>query len=287
MRNSGSGCQVRQSMSVSQPDPSAARYWWARHRLVLFGLAAALLAAVITVPAYAAERARPSAVVAARYGGSDLSGGQPAWLPRRPPTADILQPLPYVNGTIVPNPSAATAPIPVAQGRDAQSAQAPRRDQPDLAEILSEVRTGVLAHDAGLVTVNQESGVDFSLDAYFVSPGLLDPIGSPRPFLGVAANSAGGTSQIYGGLAWDWTFWDPFFVAGTLGLAIHDGKLDNRTPDRKALGCRVLFRESISLGARFLERQSISLQFAHISNANLCTHNAGLDTIGIQYGYRF
>jgi len=44
---------------------------------------------------------------------------------------------------------------------------------------------------------------------------------------------------------------------------------------------------SVALGARFLERHAIAIQFAHISNANLCAGNAGLDAIGIQYGYQF
>lgn len=53
------------------------------------------------------------------------------------------------------------------------------------------------------------------------------------------------------------------------------------------MGCRALFRESVSLGVRFLERHSLSLMLAHISNAGPCDLNKGLDADGIRYGYRF
>jgi lipid A 3-O-deacylase len=96
----------------------------------------------------------------------------------------------------------------------------------------------------------------------------------------------GDTSQLYGGLTWDWNFFGPLFVEGTLGLAVHDGEL-NGSPGHKALGCRLLFRESVAVGARFLARHTISLVFAHISNADLCADNDGLDTLGIRYGYEF
>lgn len=245
----------------------------------IFGLAAILLAVAATVPAHATDQIEPRTLLASRYGGSDLNGGQSAWPPRGVPKTRVNQPLPYADGDI--------APVPATPSNATQAAQNPRSDRLNLARILSEIRVGVLAHDVGLFDSNQENGADLGLEVYFASPQILDPIWSPRPVIGIVANTAGDTSQIYGGLTWDWTFWEPFFVEGTLALAVHDGELGNGRPDRKALGCRVLFRESASLGARFLKRHSISLQFAHISNADLCSHNAGLDTIGIQYGYRF
>jgi hypothetical protein len=53
------------------------------------------------------------------------------------------------------------------------------------------------------------------------------------------------------------------------------------------LGCRVLFRESLSVGVRFMKHHSLSVMVDHISNAGLCDHNDGLDTLGVRYGYRF
>jgi len=251
------------------------------------GLVVLFLAALLTQSAFAAEPAEPRAMLASRYSGSDLSSGQSAWPPRGVPKTDAIQPLPYADGDIAPIPAKPADITPAAPHQELQSAQNSRSDQRRLASIFSEVRVGVLAHDVGIFENSREDGIDLNLEVYFASPRLLDIIWSPRPHIGIAVNTAGDTSQIYGGLAWDWTFWEPFFVEGTLALAVHDGKLNNQFSDRKALGCRVLFRESASLGARFLERHSISLQFAHISNANLCGHNAGLDTFGIQYGYRF
>ncbi len=256
-------------------------------RFRILGLSFVLLLVAAAASAYAADPPEFGALLASRYSGSDLGTGQSAWPPRGAPRTDATQPLPFVDDNFAPIPAAPVGKAPNVQPQDLQAAQNARAGRPKFTDVVSEIRTGVLAHDVGIFTSEREEGVDLSLEVYFVSPRLLDVIWSPRPHLGVAANTAGDTSQIYGGLAWDWTFWEPFFVEGTLALAVHDGKLENRYADRVALGCRVLFRESVSLGARFLERHSISLQLAHISNANLCSNNAGLDTLGIQYGYHF
>lgn len=157
----------------------------------------------------------------------------------------------------------------------------------ELGGLLSEVRIGWMLHDAGIFGRSEEEGFDIDGELLFASPDVLDVIWSPRPLLGVSVNTAGDTSQVYGGLAWDWNFWGPLFVEGSLGLSVHDGNLEASSPDRKALGCRVLFRESVALGARFLERHSLSLMLTHISNATLCDNNEGLDTIGIRYGFKF
>lgn len=90
-------------------------------------------------------------------------------------------------------------------------------------------------------------------------------------------------------MTWQWVFWAPFFVEGSLGLSVHDGKLDapEAVTDRKSLGCRVLFRESIALGVRLGDHHTLSTMLDHISNAWLCSRNDGLDTVGVRYGYRF
>ena len=160
-------------------------------------------------------------------------------------------------------------------------------EEEGLCGILSELRLGVMEHDAGVFGSSVEDGVDFNAEMLFVSPDFLEFILSPRPHLGVSINSDGNTSQLYGGLTWDWTFWDPLFVELALGLSAHNGRLDTTTSDEKALGCRVLFRPSLSLGARFLERHSISVMLSHISNAGRCDPNKGLDTLGVRYGFRF
>lgn len=156
-----------------------------------------------------------------------------------------------------------------------------------LGGILSEVRVGALAHDEGPFSRHEESGIDGNLELLFVSPDLLAPIWSPRPHFGLTGNSDGNTHEAYLGLTWEWSFWRGLFAGFSLGGAIHSGHLATADTDRKELGCRVLFRESISLGYRFNDRHSISIFQDHISNARLCDHNEGLENVGLRYGYRF
>ncbi len=238
-------------------------------------------------PARAAASGKPPVVVASLYGGSDLSRGQPAWPPRGGSDTGVMQVPPAGGEETAPIPAASPNGRPASQPPGLQAAQSARPGDPGPVGILSEVRAAVLAHDVGVFEHGREDGIDLGLEVYFTSPALLAAIWSPRPHLGIAVNTVGDTSQVYGGLTWDWPFWKPFFIEGSLGLAVHDGKLDNPSPGHKDLGCRVLFRESAALGARFLERHTIAVQFAHISNANLCAANGGLDIVGIQYGYQF
>lgn len=155
--------------------------------------------------------------------------------------------------------------------------------------ILSEARFGLLWHDPGVFGSNREVGADINAEILFVSPRFLEIVWSPRPHLGMSVNTAGATSQLYGGLTWGWTFWDPFFLEGSFGFSVHNGKLNvpEHVRDRKSLGCRVLFRESVSLGVYLGKHHSLSAMLDHISNARLCNRNDGLDTVGVRYGYRF
>lgn len=155
------------------------------------------------------------------------------------------------------------------------------------AGIVSELRFGLLRHDAGIVSHHKEPGVDVNGEVLFVSPDFLEAIGAPRPHLGVEVNSEGQTSQAYVGLSWTWDFHPSFFLEGSLGAAVHNGNLDKYDPVRKALGSRVLFRESVSLGMRINEQLSLSLFVDHISNAGLARYNGGMDGLGLRIGYRF
>jgi len=215
----------------------------------------------------AAQAAESSALLASRYDGSDLTGGQPAWPPHGAPKAGVAQP-PWPTSDddsqirIPAPPTAADSRLRV------QAVQGASQEPPAPGGLISEIRLGVLAHDIGFLSQSRENGVDITAELLFVAPGFLDLIGSPRPHIGLAVNTVGDTSQIYGGLTWDWNFWGPLYVAGSLGLA-------------------VLFRESIALGARFLARHNVSLVYSHISNSELCDANDGLDTVGVNFGYVF
>jgi lipid A 3-O-deacylase len=158
--------------------------------------------------------------------------------------------------------------------------------------LVDEVRAGVFYHDAGIFGSRKEEGADLNLELRFVSPEFLAAIWSPRPHLGVHGSLAGDTSQLYFGLTWSFMLWrtggaDGLFLDASLGGAAHNGELDPVRADRKALGSRVLFRESLELGYRFGEVHSISVMLDHVSNANLADHNEGLDNLGVRYGLKF
>jgi lipid A 3-O-deacylase len=161
-------------------------------------------------------------------------------------------------------------------------------------KLVDELLVGVLYHDAGVFGDHKEPGADFNGEIRFVSPDLLKAIWAPRPHLGVSVNSAGATSQAYTGLTWTFTLArglassdDSLFLDASLGGSVHDGSIRSERSDRKELGSRFLFRESLEFGWAFTPRQSISILLDHVSNANLGVKNAGLDNLGVRYGIRF
>lgn len=157
---------------------------------------------------------------------------------------------------------------------------------PALAGV-DEIRLGLSDHDISFLGHGKEDGVDGVAELLFESPDLLEAIWSPRPHVGVAVNSAGDTSQLYAGLSWTFEPVQHLMFEFSLGGAVHDGHLSSSDPNEKQLGSRVLFRESISLGYRIDERNTVMVTFDHESNANLADHNAGLNNLGLRWGYRF
>ena len=153
--------------------------------------------------------------------------------------------------------------------------------------IVSEIRTGVMRHDAGIISSRKEMGEDINGEVLFRSPSLLDIIWSPRPHLGVTYNLWGQTSQVYGGITWQAKFTKRLFGELSFGPSLNDGHLNKSQLDWKDLGSPVLFRESLSLGWRFTPHQSLSAFLDHISNAGLAKYNGGMETLGLRYGYKF
>jgi hypothetical protein len=152
---------------------------------------------------------------------------------------------------------------------------------------LHEIRTGILAHDVPIWSrSSEESGVDFNAEFIFAYPDYSLSSGILRTNLGFGLNSRGDTSKIYSGLLWEYVWDSGIFIDLGLGLAVHDGKLEN-SDDRKALGSRILFRIPIEIGLFFTGRHGLSIMFDHISNAYLADPNDGLDTLGFRYSYRF
>lgn len=160
--------------------------------------------------------------------------------------------------------------------------------------IIDELKFGVLAHDIGIGGHHKESGPDINGEVLFTSPSFLNIIWAPRPHLGADINTAGKTSQLYGGLTWRllnfqqvFTDADAIYLNGSLGGAIHDGHLHGGGSGDKQLGSRVLFRESLEIGYQFVPRQSVSLFADHISDAGLTSQNQGITNLGVRYGFGF
>jgi lipid A 3-O-deacylase len=162
--------------------------------------------------------------------------------------------------------------------------------------LSTELKIGALAHDVNPRYVDGEP----SLFGNHVEPASLDinfealfpPVrplfgGTLRPAVGVTLNTAGGTSQAYADMRWQYEWPSDIFFALGVGAAVHDGNLGPDDSDHRALGTRVLFHIPVELGVRVDEHSSISLFWDHASNAGLNEENPGLDRLGIRYGYRF
>lgn len=153
-----------------------------------------------------------------------------------------------------------------------------------------EFRSGILAHDIGLFSGSKEDEIDIHAQLMAPSPGFLSIIGSPRPLVGLNLASDG-ISQVFAGLGWDIYFADRWFLATEFGGAIHNGdELGdpiNEDPDERYLGCRALFRLGVGLGYEINDRVNLQLYADHISNANICERNEGLENAGVRMGYRF
>jgi lipid A 3-O-deacylase len=122
----------------------------------------------------------------------------------------------------------------------------------------------------------------------FVAPldnRYLDVLLRPRPHLGGSLSTGGGSSQLFGGLTWTVPLPSIFFLEASFGGTIHDAPLENAPI---AVGCRVLFRESVGLGVELGPHWRVVGGIDHSSHANLCgDDNDGLTHIGGSIGYRF
>jgi hypothetical protein len=156
------------------------------------------------------------------------------------------------------------------------------------APFVREMRLGVLGHDVpGIWSgFRLEHGTDINLEL-ILSPSVQFLGGTIRPALGGSWNTEGYTSKIYADARWMIESRNGLFLGLGIGAAIHDGLLDPTELDRKALGRRVLFHFPLEIGYRFDAHNSLSLYFEHISNGYTTTHNEGLDSLGIRYGYKF
>jgi len=159
----------------------------------------------------------------------------------------------------------------------------------DTNSVLSEIRAGVLYHDPGFWGgTGVEDGIDFNAELIF-SPSLKAFGGVIRPVAGLSVNDQGNTSKIYASAVYEYRWKNGFFIDLGLGIALHDGEIDDEEQADKSnlLGSPVLFRLSIEPGITFKTHHRISLLLDHVSNGYLIDPNEGLDTLGVRYGYQF
>jgi lipid A 3-O-deacylase len=147
-----------------------------------------------------------------------------------------------------------------------------------------EIKIGILQHDFDSKFAHRyEKGQNISIEYLFDKmPGYL----RAHPHLGASINNQGFTSNIYTGLTWQFDLKDFILIEATLGASINNGER-LAAKKKRALGSKLLFRESFSIGYLFDKNHSIALIIDHISSADIRKPNPGLSDIGIRYGYRF
>ena len=107
----------------------------------------------------------------------------------------------------------------------------------------------------------------------------------PRPHVGASISTIGGSSQFYAGVTWTVPLPSIVFFEASFGGTVHDAALEN---EPIAVGCHLLFRESIGLGLELGPHWRVIGGIDHSSHAGLCGNdNDGLTHIGGSIGYRF
>jgi len=135
--------------------------------------------------------------------------------------------------------------------------------------------------------------LDFGAAGY--EPGsLVYNLLTPRPHVGTTISlDEDGTSSIYAGLTWHQELGSVFFIEGSFGAAIHNGKMDEYEflrPGKvyRGLGSPILFRESFAIGASVTENLNVIVQLSHMSHAGLAGEaNAGQTDLAVKLGWEF
>lgn len=162
-----------------------------------------------------------------------------------------------------------------------------------------EIRGGVLVHDmAGFLWKAGPRNDVHAINAemLFPSPDFLSFAFDPRPKVGFSlAPDADGISAIYAGLNWDIPVTQRWFLTAGVGGSLNNAdrltEADLRPGESKKtdrlVGCHALFHLSAGFGYRITESVNVHFYGDHLSNANLCDNNEGLDQWGVRLGYVF
>ena len=169
---------------------------------------------------------------------------------------------------------------------------------PAHAQLIEEIRVGVVAHD---VVDHAEDGPQIALEALFASPAFLEPIFIPRPYLYASINTQGYTNLGAAGLNWTWAPVDRISFEGALGISYNDGVKDvtDLPPDdpyrietaatRALLGSKWLFHSRLGADYAVTERWAVGVFYEHFSHGQIIAtgRNQALDEFGVRIGYRF
>lgn len=175
----------------------------------------------------------------------------------------------------------------------AMQAFSPAQAQDALADTRLVV--GILAHDRGPASDNNENGTDLNGEVQFAPLGgaIGRVLGSPRPHLGTSLNFNGNTSALYGGLTYEFLPHPKWFVDGFFGAALHDGPL-HKDPIRCAqnsdcgFGSRLLPRLGAETGINLSGHDAVSLFYDHMSHGGFFNReNEGIDHVGIRYRHSY
>ncbi len=146
---------------------------------------------------------------------------------------------------------------------------------------------GIVGANAGITTSGSLDGPQVNAEVRLPVISAFDWFGSPRPTFGSTLATRG--SQIntaYAAMTFTLWRYERIALEGQLGGAIHDADLKGDSSGRR-LGSHVLFYLGLDVDWRLDEDWSLQLFANHMSNANLASHNAGLETAGVRVGYHF
>lgn len=147
-----------------------------------------------------------------------------------------------------------------------------------------EIKFGIMQHDFNTKLGHRyEKGQNFIIEYLFDKmPNFIRAL----PHIGASINNKGYTSNIYAGLTWQFDIKDLLTIEASFGGSINNSeRLESKK--KRALGSKLLFRESFSIGYLIDKTHSISIMIDHISSADIRKPNPGLTDIGIRYGFRF
>lgn len=178
-----------------------------------------------------------------------------------------------------------------------------------------EFRLGVFNHDVKIPGIGgaggKETGTAIELDLRFDSPGILEAIWSPKPYVYVSGNLDGNTSHAGVGVAWQKSFPDRFYGEFAFGVSGHNGEERvpnpadvtgdgpeaaaeiNRRFTRKRntieFGSRALFRTQIAIGYDVTDSVATEIVYEHLSNGRIIggPENEGLDNVGLRLAYKY